>query len=333
MLIIILFEGSLKASFLDLANSIMWENKRHETEVETLSNRIHSLQEDITKQSREKAKNDTKIFELDQLIAQLLAVNESLVAQLSGKPKSKKVPTKVDQKKRTKASSSRKRSSSVPRVANVTTAACDAAKVSKYETRKPTHMITVRNEEVEQLKNLHSMYSNIAKSVLDNSSLSKRTSHSSSGYRHESPRVRTTRISSKKQSAPVSDNEMSSILGSDLKDDSHVNIRYLSTPQESARSSSPFLRSSVSDIEGIAKLRSSSPLLQMKKEKSSDIQDVISSLEDEFDSLNSKYRRLMASVQSDTPSLESQKAEELINVIQSMHKKGEQLRALKSPSS
>jgi hypothetical protein len=63
-----------------------------------------------------------------------------------------------------------------------------------------------------------------------------------------------------------------------------------------------------------------------------DLQGVIASLEDEFSILNEQYRHLLSSVQAQSPSAETLHAEELVSVIQRLHKKGEQLRALKSPS-
>jgi hypothetical protein len=78
-----------------------------------------------------------------------------------------------------------------------------------------------------------------------------------------------------------------------------------------------------------------------------DMQGVISALEEEFEQLNLEYRRLLNTVQtSDTAtgggsdlarqpfaatqeSIEKQ-AGELVSVIQKLHKKGEQLRTLKS---
>ena len=78
-----------------------------------------------------------------------------------------------------------------------------------------------------------------------------------------------------------------------------------------------------------------------------DMQGVISALEEEFDQLNLEYRRLLSSVQNSestagngtdlaampfpatSESIEKQ-AGELVNVIQKLHRKGEQLRTLKS---
>jgi hypothetical protein len=64
-----------------------------------------------------------------------------------------------------------------------------------------------------------------------------------------------------------------------------------------------------------------------------DLNAVITSLENEFDSLNLQYRQLLSTVQSDSPSEAVQtQAEQIVEVIQKLHKKGEQLRALKSPA-
>lgn len=70
-----------------------------------------------------------------------------------------------------------------------------------------------------------------------------------------------------------------------------------------------------------------------------ELQAVIASLEEEFESLNSQYRRLLNSAQqqgSDSSSSSSSnlihsQADEIVSVIQKLHQKGEQLRALKNP--
>ena len=79
------------------------------------------------------------------------------------------------------------------------------------------------------------------------------------------------------------------------------------------------------------------------------MQHVISALEEEFDQLNLEYRRLLNNVQtnettstsngadlirpstlSTTQESVEKQAGDLVAVIQKLHKKGEQLRALKS---
>jgi hypothetical protein len=86
------------------------------------------------------------------------------------------------------------------------------------------------------------------------------------------------------------------------------------------------------------------------------MQGALRSLEDEFASLSAEYRRLLSSVQSSsatgtggavgdgsghdfvrvpptaTPESVQAQAEEIVSVIQKLHKKGEQLRALKGSS-
>ena len=79
-----------------------------------------------------------------------------------------------------------------------------------------------------------------------------------------------------------------------------------------------------------------------------DMQHVISALEEEFDQLNLEYRRLLNNVQTNETSTSNgadlirpstlsttqesveKQAGDLVAVIQKLHKKGEQLRALKS---
>lgn len=71
----------------DLAQTIAWETKRHEDEMSSINGNLHALQDDLTAACHEKNAHDAKLAELDMLVGQLLAVNEALVAQLTGKPK------------------------------------------------------------------------------------------------------------------------------------------------------------------------------------------------------------------------------------------------------
>ena len=62
------------------------------------------------------------------------------------------------------------------------------------------------------------------------------------------------------------------------------------------------------------------------------LQSVILSLEEEFLVLNDQYRSLLSSIKLQSPANEVQQEEELVNIIQRLHRKGEQLRNLKSPT-
>ena len=100
---------------------------------------------------------DAKLMELDQLVGQLLAVNESLVAQLTGKPLKHEV--------RVKAKKTKKKSAPLPRAAGLTTVSTDASKVTKFAQRSHQKLVQVQNEDVEALTSMHKMYANIAKSL------------------------------------------------------------------------------------------------------------------------------------------------------------------------
>jgi uncharacterized protein (UPF0335 family) len=92
---------------------------------------------------------------------------------------------------------------------------------------------------------------------------------------------------------------------------------------------------------GSAELLSSSSFLQYGSSSAGDggdLQSMIASLENEFDSLNGKYRALLSSVApvgqaGGAQAVLSNKdtAQSLVSVLRQMHQKGEQLRALKSP--
>jgi prefoldin subunit 5 len=66
------------------------------------------------------------------------------------------------------------------------------------------------------------------------------------------------------------------------------------------------------------------------------LEKVIKSLEDEFESLTTQYRQILATMQKDPdvsrpglPESSLRNSERLISVVQQLQRKGEQLRALK----
>lgn len=147
---------------------MVWETKRHEEALSFNQKRIQTLQDELTELCQEKGMADAKLMELDQLVGQLLSVNESLVAQLTGKPlKHHDAPrTKVKKTKKT----------AVPRAATMSTVAADASRVDKYSQRRHSQLIPVMTDDVEALKSMHKMYSNIAKSIKRNVSPARSSS-------------------------------------------------------------------------------------------------------------------------------------------------------------
>ena len=78
----------------DLMNTLTFEHQKHQEEIQRLSSRLTSLQDEHTRITRSKQAHDNKISELDSLVANLVNINEALVAQLSGKKKTGKSPLK-----------------------------------------------------------------------------------------------------------------------------------------------------------------------------------------------------------------------------------------------
>ena len=67
---------------VDMAQSLVWENKRHEEAMEALQDRFSKAQEELSSYTKDKSSMEIKLAELDQLVSQLLVLNESLVSQL-----------------------------------------------------------------------------------------------------------------------------------------------------------------------------------------------------------------------------------------------------------
>lgn len=76
--------GTLQRKESELGQTLGWEVKRHDDEMEALNKRLEELQKDLLQTVKEKSALDTKMAELDHLVGQLLAINESLVTKLTG---------------------------------------------------------------------------------------------------------------------------------------------------------------------------------------------------------------------------------------------------------
>jgi len=71
----------------EIAQTLAWETQRHESEMDSLNTRLHSLQEQLLAAVRDKSAQDAKMAETDHLVGQLLSVNETLVGKLTGNTK------------------------------------------------------------------------------------------------------------------------------------------------------------------------------------------------------------------------------------------------------
>ena len=328
----------------DLANTMVWETKRHEDEMNSLTKKLKSLQDELNLALQEKQGSDAKQVELDQLVTQLLGVNEALVSQLSGKGTNRPIsaPTmKLKKKKQVK-------NPLVPRVAGVTTVALEAARTVKYDDRRQSQLIPVRTDDLEHLKSLHKMYANIANSMNDDKSKKKK---SSDDYKTTKTKKPITRLGKKKSEMKSKGSSSSSILTTTksngipsttlshkvriptpsasfdylMQDDSEEEDDDDNNNDDDDNDNRP--KSAPSTVHHYTTRSTKTTTAPANDE----LQEIISSLEDEFDSLNNQYRRLLSSVQTTSPDMESSQAEELVSVIQKLHKKGEILRSLKSP--
>jgi hypothetical protein len=279
------------------------ETKRHDEELHVLGQRTESLQIDLSNLCDDKSTTDNKLHELDQLVGQLLSVNEALVAQLSGKSLKSMVSKSKVIKKRP---SSAPKKSVVPKAATLSTVSFSESRASKFDTRRQNQMIPVRTDEINQLQALHKMYKNKVSDITSEKKkkLIKKTNNTelmvkNGGVKH------TTRLGKKKN---------------DLKNKSEE-TNYIKIPSPTFSFDS-LLKST----------ENNSNEVEFKKSpiKDYDLQGVIASLENEFDTLNRQYRSLLSDVQCNSDN--ASEADELVDVIQKLHKKGEQLRNLKSPN-
>ena len=70
----------------DLAETVAWETKCSNEDMDILGSKLLSLQEDLSDLSNQKKEAQINLTELDRYVNQILLVNESLVARLSGEP-------------------------------------------------------------------------------------------------------------------------------------------------------------------------------------------------------------------------------------------------------
>ena len=391
-----------------MAQAILWETKRHEETVTFNQKRIQTLQDELSDVCQEKGMADAKLMELDQLVGQLLSVNESLVAQLSGKPLPAHRP-KIKKSKKV----------AVPRAATMSTVAADASRVDKYSTRQHSQLVPVQMGEIEALKSMHKMYANIARTIKRSSSPARAGASSSTGKKHSSSsnsvasgggsagKKLNTRLSRKKamlidqfneearnslehprhshsaHSVPASysasatpmtssgSTAAGSVGGGGFTSSPRTNSMEVRLPKPAVSfdhnygsSSNNDNNNSKLDMSGdfddyyrrashtatpsfTSSAASTSTRHVPDASNKADMQGVISALEEEFDALNNQYRKLLSNVQSTTtvggsggdlirphvsitPDSIQAQAEQIVDVIQKLHKKGEQLRTLKS---
>ena len=292
-----------------MGQTILWETKRHEGDMDIFGAKFRTLQNDLSAAVHDKNVLEIKLVELDQLVGQLLSVNESLVERLSGKPLVK-APTQSS-----KTTMIKKKKVPVQHSSRAT-----------VPTQTPSISTTSTTfDDVKNLHGMHKMYVNLAHSITEPllpSTLKKGRRASTGGAVTGKVLNSSTLIRSKKNQSQ----------------DDHVNYNdESSTTNVSVRIPSTFSdnRFTVDEsmIDGqFSNTSHSGNFGTTRHVNNSDLQGLITSLEEEFNMLDTDYRHLLEQAQAQPSTAESSLANDLVAVIQKLHRKGEQLRALKSPN-
>lgn len=308
---------------------MVWESKRHEEEMAALREQIRTLDAEYGNSAKERAAKDAKLLELDHLVGQLLSVNETLICQISGKRISSvkaaaAAPKPLKKKKKGGAVGP-------PRAASKVTASSAAKQEAGAARRQATAALqaqtsgsSVAEEHTskKELLGMHEMYVNIANSITGKviKTVSKASSGGSGGKikksigKASSDTQMRRRLQDQRSSA-----EEESVLSSAM---SEVNVNLEDFEKKyMTPSSSSSLSQHLQHLPAPP-----SPSLGQPE-----LKGLINSLEEEFESLNEQYQRILHH-SGDKNKRTEDTSQELVTVIQRLHKKGEQLRALKSPA-
>lgn len=301
---------------------MIWETKRHEDEIENLKRKLRGIEEEGSNVRSEKDRHDTKLKEMEKVVNQLLSVNDALVTQITGKTESFKVKAKKISKAKAlataKPSKSPKSVEIVAKKSSKQAPVKTSSKVIKYDAQKIiAHANATADKgslaaaKIDELRNLHKIYSKLTMGINDNINDNSGSEEDRPVPRKAAPKnisidVKEASVKSQTKSSKPIVHHIPSAKPSSIQ--RKENFEYNERPTASLK-------------------------YQSSIDASDDLKNVISSLEEEFNVLNKQYHRLLSTVNNDSStSVETVQADELVNVIQKLHKKGEQLRHLKSPN-
>jgi hypothetical protein len=271
---------------------MVWETRRHEEEIYALKSRIESLTNEASVSSLQRVERESKLVELDHLIGQLLGVNETLVNQLSQRGVTSSASPRVP----STSAAKKKRSLSAPRMAPNS----DPAPIAKStKDKKPVSKVSsskaMSGTGTGGLHDMHEMYVSLAKQI---------TGKESAGLAQPGKKKR---ITSMKQRA----------------------LKGKSTPPPLPTPDDYSYASSTMDSLSRRSVGSYPP--PRPPTATHELQGVIQSLEEEFELLNRQYQHLLQPKLGSSPAYgQEERSRELVSVIQRLHKKGEQLRALRT---
>jgi uncharacterized coiled-coil protein SlyX len=296
---------------------------------------LAKLTTSLSQYSIERVEHQSKLVELDHLVGQLLNVNESLVQQLSARTANTSrnaryaiVPPPSAYANDTKSSTTKSKviKKKIPRVATMGTVSSQSRLEETSRTMRSSSASRARIEEeqinAERLRGMHQMYVNIAKNVLGENSLksepvTSRRRSSSAGKKKDT--AMKQRIEKVKKSKKVDDSTYAL---------DNFECKYGIALNGNAHTSYDSLDNSFT--RELFDTKISSDDNDHTRVSSEEFKSLIASLEEEFAELNNQYHSILSSSDSQRQNGEKT-SEQLVSVIQKLHKKGEQLRALKSP--
>jgi chromosome segregation ATPase len=306
----------------ELTSTLVLESQKHENNLTATMKRLRSTEEELSRVQEEKLNFEGKLGELDTVVAQLLKVNEQLVAQLQGKyvrpgvgarqpvVRSKtstlKTKTKKASAKAAAAKKGKDRDSGAGASARLT---MSTAATRGHSTRAVQSDGTLDGEYLDEL---HKVYVSMAKDVISGKSAAKATK---AGRDKLSSKSVGSLPAGKKKGAPKS---------RIAKRRADAGRKTVSAARSMNDSDSD---SGVIRIPSAKKLDLMSEQEDVADSKDEDLKDAIAELEQEFGSLNDKYQSLLTGIHGD----EGGNTRDLVDVIEKMHNKGDTLRALRSP--
>jgi hypothetical protein len=313
----------------------------------TLSTKLEFVNTEMSSSSVARVEKETKLVELDHLVGQLLAVNETLVHQLasstgtssSTRGRSKSTLKSSSTTTTTKKKKFAKKSSLVPRAASISTASTDAKVAATEERRRSRSAENKRNGtgaaeaamNADRLLGMHEMYVSLASTITG-----KKMGAKTKSGRSSSASVASGRSVSSLGGGSASTRPKTRIKGRKLGESTGstsggiLGIHHIEVPYGQPIKKLDDFESKYNISSHMESMEVSTP--QSRAQASAELQGVISSLEDEFNSLNAQYQQLLSAADNVGGHGTESQSRELVSVIQKLHKKGEQLRALKSPT-
>lgn len=353
-------------AIIELAHTIATETRQFDHQREAFANQLKDAQQELLEIKHTRHTHEQRIHELDELSRQLLNLNDALVAKLSHSSQANTslrkllgITKKVHIPAPTASAKMRHKSP-----------------VHTQEEISIKEKALFGDNEIENLQAIHDMYRGLAKSLVETRSPLVSINTDSLKKRLKSARNRkndpfekslssvkpiqfylTNQSQSDDPAYDSDETDSALVIAEDLRSAS-LDRSHREFLNASMRPRSPELERKLNQGPNslqtlhIKSTTSSPPTdhtynynhnnnnhhnIHYQTPNGKNVELVIKSLEDEFESLTTQYRQILATMQQDPdvsrpglPESSLRNSEQLISVIQQLQRKGEQLRALKT---